>query len=157
MLHWFCSFFRDCDNPRLTVYLSDGVWKETVLASGCFGAQCPVTMTGGKELEQAVRSLQWFSLPVLDKLIPMILSVVHINNFVPLLLDDWTQVLDQQIDIMATEKTCECSQTLLVNSFSCLLISVFRWHSILNVGRVLYPKVKLQHRKDQRTLTVSTL
>lgn len=35
----------------LTVHQCDGVWKETVLVSGCFGAQCSLAPTRGLKLK----------------------------------------------------------------------------------------------------------
>lgn len=36
----------------ITCYQSDGLWKQTVLVSGCFGIQCSIAPTRGEWLEQ---------------------------------------------------------------------------------------------------------
>lgn len=38
----------------ISVPQSDGLWKEAVQRSSCFGAQCSVVPTRGKKLEQVV-------------------------------------------------------------------------------------------------------
>lgn len=38
----------------LSAHQSDGLWEETVLVSGCYGAQCSASPTTWEKLEQAV-------------------------------------------------------------------------------------------------------